>query len=562
MVTDRAVEYIARNATGDRPFFLFVPFAFAHHPALAHPDFKGKSPAGEFGDSLLEHDYHVGGRILDAVTQAGIADNTVVLWASDNGPSPLPTVTPWWTIGDAGPWRGEIGTVLEGNIRTSCLVRWPGQIPGGHLSNQVVAAVDFFPTLARIAGAKVPKDRPIDGVDQLDFFMGRQEKSNREHVLLFLGQKLMAVKWRNYKIHLNGLDSVDGVMEDWSFPRAFNLAADPKERWNIIWQNSWLGEAIAPFVVAYELSVKKYPNLPPGGPTTVCHAMAKTILPPKQEPKACNTSCGRSASTERADMQAGFHPVGEVSHEQNSRRNARPPRGGSSRVCAGPGAEHADRSGSARHAVSLALHERQGHTAGHAGKWREGRHGTEAYWNLPADSEQRASYDKEIVLEVADGIWTFGSPSIVNSHAVQGPDGLIIYDTGENVEDGERFYRLLRSATDAPIRAIIYEHEHYAHGTKAFLDAEAKRGNIDVKIIGHPGLNAEVARTGGTFTVHPEISSVLLARALEQFNGYLPDKGPDAAFKNTITLGVDGFVPVNTPVQDGQTMKAAGLDLV
>jgi arylsulfatase len=265
MVTDRAVDYIARNANGDRPFFLYVPFAFAHHPALAHPDFKGKSPAGEFGDSLLEHDHNVG-RILDALTAAGIADDTMVVWASDNGPSPLPTVTPWLTIGDSGPWRGEIGTVLEGNIRTPCIIRWPGRIPAGRVSNQIVAIVDLFPTLARIAGGKVPTDRPIDGVDQLDFFTGRQEKSNRETVLLFLGQKLMAIKWRNYKIHLDGLDRVDGVMEDWSFPRAFNLAADPKERWNIIWQNSWLGEEIGPFVTAYQSSVKKFPNLAAGQP--------------------------------------------------------------------------------------------------------------------------------------------------------------------------------------------------------------------------------------------------------------------------------------------------------
>jgi len=265
MVTDRAVDYIAKNAKGDRPFFLYVGLAFAHHPVLAHPDFKGKSPAGEFGDSLLEHDHNVG-RILDALTSAGIADDTVVVCASDNGPSPLPTVTPWWTIGDSGPWRGEIGTVLEGNMRTPCMIRWPGKIPGERISNQIVSIVDFFPTLARIAGAKVPTDRPIDGVDQLDFFMGRQEKSNREHVLLFLGQRLMAIKWRNYKVHLDGLDRVDGVIEDWSFPRAFNLASDPKERWNIIWQNSWIGEAIGPFVGAYQTSVKKYPNLAGGQP--------------------------------------------------------------------------------------------------------------------------------------------------------------------------------------------------------------------------------------------------------------------------------------------------------
>jgi arylsulfatase A-like enzyme len=264
MVTDRAVDFLARNAKGDRPFFLYVPFAFAHHPALAHPDFKGKSP-GEFGDSLIEHDHNVG-RILDALAAAGVADNTIVVWASDNGPSPLSTVTPVWTIGDSGPWRGEIGTVLEGNIRTPCIIRWPGQIPGGRVSNQIVSMVDFFPTLARIAGGKVPADRPIDGMDQLDFFTGRQEKSNREHVLLFLGQKLMAVKWRNYKLHLDGLDRVDGAFEDWSFPRAFNLAADPKERFNIIWQNTWLGDEIAPFAAAYEASVRKYPNLAGGQP--------------------------------------------------------------------------------------------------------------------------------------------------------------------------------------------------------------------------------------------------------------------------------------------------------
>jgi arylsulfatase A-like enzyme len=117
LVTDRAVDYIAKNGKGDRPFFLYVPFAFAHHPVIAHPDFKDRSPAGDFGDSLLEDDHNVG-RILDALTAAGIADNTVVVWASDNGPSALSTVTPWWTIGDAGPWRGEIGTMLEGNIRT------------------------------------------------------------------------------------------------------------------------------------------------------------------------------------------------------------------------------------------------------------------------------------------------------------------------------------------------------------------------------------------------------------------------------------------------------------
>lgn len=187
---------------------------------------------------------------------------------------------------------------------------------------------------------------------------------------------------------------------------------------------------------------------------------------------------------------------------------------------------------------------------------------TAAYWNLPPDSPLRVSYDKEIVVKVADGVWTLGSPSIVNVHAIEGPDGLVIYDSGESVEDGERFYRLLRTATDAPIRAIIYSHEHYTRGTRAFVDAEAKRGNTNIRVIGNSCTNAEMARTRGAFTLHPEVLPVMSARALEQFNAYLPESGPDAGFKNTIKLTTDGFVPVDMPVEDGQRLKIAGLDLV
>ncbi|MBR2172488.1 alkyl sulfatase dimerization domain-containing protein [Sphingopyxis sp.] len=187
---------------------------------------------------------------------------------------------------------------------------------------------------------------------------------------------------------------------------------------------------------------------------------------------------------------------------------------------------------------------------------------TAAYWKLPADSPLRASYDKEAVVKVADGIWTLASPSIVNVHVVQGPAGLIVYDTGDSLEEGERFYRMLRTATDAPIRAIIYSHEHYTKGTRAFVDAEAKRGNTDIRIIGNAGTNTEMARTRGAYALHPEIAPILSARALQQFNSYLPDTGPDAGFKNSIKPAGDGFMPVDTPVADGDTLRIAGLDLV
>jgi alkyl sulfatase BDS1-like metallo-beta-lactamase superfamily hydrolase len=187
---------------------------------------------------------------------------------------------------------------------------------------------------------------------------------------------------------------------------------------------------------------------------------------------------------------------------------------------------------------------------------------TAAYWNLPEDSPQRVSYDKNTVVKAADGVWTFGSASIVNSHAVEGPEGLVVYDTGDNLEDGAKFYGLLRSATDAPIRAIVYSHEHYVAGAKAFVDAEAERGNTDIRIIGHPGLNDSYLRTGGVSAAHPEVSSVLYARSAEQFNLYLPKDGPDSGFKNTIIPAAGSFVPVDTPVEDGQELTVAGMKLV
>lgn len=183
------------------------------------------------------------------------------------------------------------------------------------------------------------------------------------------------------------------------------------------------------------------------------------------------------------------------------------------------------------------------------------------YWQLPSDSPQRASYDKLKLTEVANKVWTIGSESIVNSHAIEGPEGLIIYDTGDNMKDARHFYEKIRSVSDAPIKAVIYSHEHYVYGARYFVEQEADRGNNDIKIIGHPNTNESIAK-GGVTAFHPEVSSTLLARSMEQFNLYLPEEGPDAEFKNTIIPGFDGFVPVNTTVEHGERMTVAGLDLV
>jgi N-sulphoglucosamine sulphohydrolase, C-terminal len=112
------------------------------------------------------------------------------VFTSDNGPE---AIWPWQ--GSSGPWRGYYFTHMEGSLRVPFIIRWPGRIAAGRVSNELVHEADTFTTLATIAGASVPQDRPIDGVDQTDFLLGKSDKSNREGFPVFVADRLEAVKW-------------------------------------------------------------------------------------------------------------------------------------------------------------------------------------------------------------------------------------------------------------------------------------------------------------------------------------------------------------------------------
>ena len=146
---------------GKEPRDAVIPLFLAN----LRSDFKGKSGNGDFADAMVELDYRTG-QVLDAIQEASIEDNTIVIWISDNGPN-----APWPWMGDSGPFRGELGTAYEGAIRTPGIIKWPSKIEPGRVSNEIFAILDFFPTLANILGGKVPTDRPIDGIDQTDFII-------------------------------------------------------------------------------------------------------------------------------------------------------------------------------------------------------------------------------------------------------------------------------------------------------------------------------------------------------------------------------------------------------
>jgi arylsulfatase A-like enzyme len=193
-ITRRTIDFMKRSVASGRPFYAYVPFTLVHFPTLPNPQFAGKTGFGDFPDALAEMDAHVG-QILDAVDNLRIRDNTIVVFTSDNGPE---ATWPWQ--GSSGPWRGYYFTHMEGSLRVPFIIRWPNRVPAGRVSNEIVHEVDTYTTFAKIAGASVPRDRPLDGVDQTDFLLGKSEKSAREGFPVFVADRLEAVKWRNWKV--------------------------------------------------------------------------------------------------------------------------------------------------------------------------------------------------------------------------------------------------------------------------------------------------------------------------------------------------------------------------
>jgi arylsulfatase len=155
---------------------------------------------------------------------------------------------------------------MEASLRTPFVIRWPGKVPTGRVSNEIVHVVDLYTTLAHVGGAEVPKDRPIDGVDQLDFFLGKQESSNREGFPAYVADRLTAVKWRNWKMHLIKQDSMFDIPQKLPLPKIVNLLTDLKEERDVLPYNTWVAEPMMKIVSEFEASLKKYPLIKLGTP--------------------------------------------------------------------------------------------------------------------------------------------------------------------------------------------------------------------------------------------------------------------------------------------------------
>ena len=280
-LTEKSIAFMKQENAKGKPFFLYLPFSMGHVPNLPSKQFAGKSRIGQYGDKLMEGDYHVG-QIMDALKEMNVEDNTIVVFASDNG-SMGQTLMNWDRLGlgapdmgSNGPFRGDLGEPTEGAVRTFCIIRWPGHIAPNSSSYAMFSIMDFMPTFASILGLKLPSDRVIDGVNQIDVLVGKDEMGKRESLLSFIGADLVAGRWKQWRYYFRdmartgtGQQMLGGTMVNSSplyYPKFYNIEVDPHEDYQMT-NYGWTGEPIFKVIQEYLASVKKYPNPPPSNIT-------------------------------------------------------------------------------------------------------------------------------------------------------------------------------------------------------------------------------------------------------------------------------------------------------
>jgi len=262
-IITRSEDFISKQAKGKKPFFLYMSLTQVHPPLGHHPDFDNITKTGIYGDVLKEVDYNIG-RILDAIAEAGLEENTIVILTGDNG-----AVTDGIGGGSTGPFRGGF-TGYEGGLRTIGMVKWPSKIKAGSVSNEIFASLDWMPTLANMIGeeSKIPTDRPIDGINQSDFLLGKQVNSNREHIIFYIGEEVFSVKWRSFKIHLKTAESLWSTVETYIFPPVYDVVNDPGESNNLmhfeLFSHSWVYGPMGKLLTEKGMSMHQYPNIKSG----------------------------------------------------------------------------------------------------------------------------------------------------------------------------------------------------------------------------------------------------------------------------------------------------------
>jgi arylsulfatase A-like enzyme len=252
-ITARAIEYILSREDRGEPFFLYMPLNIPHTPIVPDEPHRGKSEAGAYGDFVAQTDAIVG-RVMKALEEANLADNTIVVFTSDNGSparngenesGPKHGVTKDFGHVPNAPWRGLKADIWEAGHRVPHIVRWPGVVEPGAVSDQLVCLVDWYATLAEVHGIALQDDQAEDSFSLLPILRGLDEPV-RESLIHHSGNGTFAIRRGDWKLIEGNLGSGGFTRPSMMKPKAgepqgqlYNLAQDPRES-----KNLWLDEPV------------------------------------------------------------------------------------------------------------------------------------------------------------------------------------------------------------------------------------------------------------------------------------------------------------------------------
>ena len=223
-LSGEAVKFIGENKA--RPFFLYVAHPMPHTPWFASPKFAGRSRYGRYGDAIEEIDDGVG-RILDAVRDAGVESNTLLMFASDNGGAT------GRNAGSNGMLRGGKGSSWEGGFRVPFIARWPGRVAPGAVSSELTSTIDLFPTFAALSGGAPPSDRDIDGLNIWPAIASNAPSPRKEFFYFNSNMEseaqILAIRSGDWKLHFQ---FEEAIARDFRPSALYNVVADPGERFD------------------------------------------------------------------------------------------------------------------------------------------------------------------------------------------------------------------------------------------------------------------------------------------------------------------------------------------
>jgi len=281
-----AIDFMQRQARANRPFFCWFNSTRMHlrtHVRDSHRDQPGLTSRTEYNDGMIEHDATIG-TVLKAVDDLGIANNTIILYTTDNGPHQNS-----WPDAGTTPFRSEKNTNWEGAYRVPCLIRWPGRIQPGSVSNEIVSGLDWLPTLMAAAGDPDIKNKllrghqagtktfkvHLDGYNQLPYLTGQQPRSARkEFIYINDDGDIVAARYENWKIVFEE-QRATGTLRIWAepftrlrVPKVFDLRSDPYERADVTsntYYDWFMSDAMGimygaqPFIGDFLATFKEYP---------------------------------------------------------------------------------------------------------------------------------------------------------------------------------------------------------------------------------------------------------------------------------------------------------------